>query len=235
MAAHTAPSSLLARGFTSAASVPEGMIPAVVVVFSSRSAVLLRYLSEFPRGGLFVPGEQRFVIGEEVGLSIAFADQLTTMQSLGVVRWQRSGASRPLQAGTAIEFYGEGDLGAVLRKIAKGSPGFVLQPRSRRVHVRYLVHCVGNKRYFSGTTVDISRTGMHIACADPRPKVGEKLQLRLVLPNAAPLLLIGTVVRHSRLGIAAAITNMPGTDCDALRRLCSRVQQQATVLALPHG
>jgi Tfp pilus assembly protein PilZ len=207
------------------------VMPSVVTVFTDRAALTERYLGDFVHGGLFIAGHLRLAIGARACVDVALAAERLSVQVLSVVRWKRYRGQPHLPSGVGVEFT---DPSPILQFLLRGTgmlPPEAFAARARRFYVSLELVCQHGDQVVTGTTRDISRSGLFIRTSTP-VAAGTSVQLRLLPPALPPIELGCVVARVAKDGMGVRFVSGSDEAKEALRRLQLFIQERATKLAL---
>ncbi|MDR2164765.1 MAG: PilZ domain-containing protein [Zoogloeaceae bacterium] len=85
---------------------------------SSKSALYVAYISQFKNGGIFVPTDRDYAVGEEVFMLLSLIDDPTKFPVAGKVAWiTPPGAQGNRPQGVGIHFNADENSKTVRRKI----------------------------------------------------------------------------------------------------------------------
>ncbi|MDJ0762454.1 MAG: PilZ domain-containing protein [Myxococcota bacterium] len=155
--------------------------------FESRDDFEQVYLHDLPGGGVFVPTDKAYGLGDMVSIKLCFPEIPEGIQLRGRVVWRRP-ATRwrgSLQPGVGISLEkAEPEKIQFLVRYCEGRLE-ARRGKSRRIPVDFDVDFSTSDNWYRGKATNISREGIFIA-TDAPVLVGETLILRFFIDKSAP-------------------------------------------------
>ncbi|MEW5855618.1 MAG: TIGR02266 family protein [Myxococcota bacterium] len=174
--------------------------PTVLVALRHKGSFLKQYFHQDGQGGLFIPGDPPYALGEQVELELNFLQEQRTFRIKGEVKWKRPRSRlNDNQAGIGVEFLpSERSTRELILDFVQGKEIRFVERADHRFPVSMQISYKTDSTFVTDFTDDISQGGVFIVTANPMP-LGTLVPLKMKVPGSLlPLKLKGVVCWHRK-------------------------------------
>ena len=169
--------------------------PAVHVPLRHRASFLEQYFPGDGHGGLVVPGNLHYQVGEAISLELSFLQEQRTFRMHGLVKWRQEAGEAPgTLGGLGVEFLEEErEVRDLVLDFAHGKDIKFVDRSDHRFPVTLQIAYRSDSAFITDYTDDVSQGGAFIVTDRVLP-LGTVLPLKVKVPGSLlPLKLRGVV------------------------------------------